>query len=176
MKIGLVAASLAGVLALTCASARADYTGQTITGTLAFGPNGANGGQRWVPNTISVPGTFFYQDNSNTDTVAFTGSTLTVTDIIAPGQNASGWGMTFSDPSMLFGTISVVSDDFSPDLTYSISNGVINLDWLGSTTPGTLTATFDFTAQPSQTPEPSSLALLGTTVLGAAAMFRRRLA
>jgi len=158
----------------TCGSAKAQYTGQTIDGTLAFGPDGANGGQFWAPASETVPGTFMYEDVVNTDTAAFTDNTLTVTDVVVPGGIANGWQMTFSDTALPFTELVLVSDNFSPDITYKLSGGVITLDWIGGPT-GTNTAVFDI-GTPSTVPEPGSLALLGTGALAFGSLLRRKLA
>jgi hypothetical protein len=157
----------------TCGSANAQYTGQTIDGTLAFGANGVDGNQAWAPASVTVPGTFFYQDDANTDTAAFTANTLTVTDVVA--VNANGWQMTFSDSALPFTELSLVSDNFSPDITYSLSGGVITLDWVWTLSTGTNTAVFDI-GTPSTVPEPGSLALLGTGALAFGLLLRRKLA
>jgi hypothetical protein len=166
------ASILAAIFILaTCGSAKAQYTGQTIDGTLAFGANGDLGGQHWSPSSVIVPGTFLYDaDPANTDTAAFTDNTLTVTDVVH--ENANGWEMTFSDTSLPFTELLLVSDNFSPDITFSLAGGVITLDWVGTLSPGTHTAVFDL--GPSPVPEPGSLALLGTGALAFCRLLRRK--
>jgi PEP-CTERM motif len=158
----------------TCGSAKAQYTGQMIDGTLAFGPNGANGGQFWDSTSVTVPGTFLHEDVANTDTAAFTDNTLTVTDEVNAGANSIGWQMQFSDSALPFTELMLVSDTFSPDITFSLSGGVITLDWIGTGSPGTNTAVFDL--GPSPVPEPGSLALMGTGALAFVRVLRRKLA
>jgi hypothetical protein len=162
-----------GLVLLASGIARADYTGQTINGTLAFGSNGANGGQFWVPSSIVVPGSFFYQDGANIDTAAFTGTQLTVTDqVVSVGAN--GWEMTFAAPGSPFAVLNLVSSNFAPGITFNLTGGVITVDWVGTPTTGqTLTAVFDIAAV-SPVPEPSSLALLGTGCLYGLNLIRRR--
>jgi hypothetical protein len=159
-------------LFLACGSAHAQYTGQTIDGTLAFGANGANGGQFWNPADVTVPGAFVYgPDGANTDTATFTDNTLTITDDVS--TNANGWQMTFSDSALPFTGLTLVSESFSPDITYSLSSGVITLDWVGTLSPGTYSATFDI-AGTSAVPEPGSLALFGTGLAAFSGLLRRR--
>jgi len=161
------------LMALCAPMAQADYTGQTIDGTLAFGPNGSFGGQFWSPASITDPGSFFYEDGANIDTAVFTGTTLTITDQVI--DTANGWEMTFSDPAMPFGTLSLVSTNFAPALTdFTVAGGVITVDWAGTGANGvTYTATFDI--GPTATPEPGSLMLVGTGLIGLVGLRRRKI-
>jgi hypothetical protein len=151
---------------VTVGGARADYTGQTIDGTLAFD----GGGQYWFPDTIVVPGAFFYFSLATIDTAAFNGTTLSITDeVLFP---AEGWAMTFSDTAKPFTSLSLVSSDFSPALTYGLSGGEITVDWVGNEGAFELyTAVFDISG--SVVPEPAPLALLSVGVLAIACVRRR---
>lgn len=161
-----------GLALLAPGIARADFTGQTINGTLAFGPNGGYGGQYWNPSSVVVPGSFFYQDSANIDTAAFSGTQLTVTDQVFGGAN--GWEMTFAAPGMPFTVLNLVSSNFAPGITYNLAGGVITLDWVGVLTSGqTLSAVFDITSTPNPVPEPSAFALLGTGCLFGLNLIRR---
>lgn len=163
---------LAGLTVLMGAgSAHATSIGDTIQGTLSFGPNGARGGQSFASPTIVAPGTFTYTDPANTDSAAFSdGTTFTITDVVTNESN--GFGMTFKDLTNAFTSVKLVSSTFSPGLTSSIANGVISVGWTGTTVNNTYTAVFSV-GNTAVTPEPSSLVLLGMGMAGIAAVRRR---
>jgi LPXTG-motif cell wall-anchored protein len=156
-----------GVMAVSALAAPANAS---ITGTLAFGPNGAYGGQYWSPNVVNNPGTFYYFDYANTDTAAFNGDTLTVTDIVS--LNANGWEMTFTQPGG-FGGLTLNTTNFAPGLTYSLTGGKIVLDWIGTFTGG-VTYTAVFNAPATKVSEPTTLTLVGLALLGAGLFVHRR--
>ena len=162
-----------GLALLASGIARADFTGQTVNGTLAFGLNGFYGGQNWNPSSVVVPGSFFYQDSGNIDTAAFSGTQLTITDQVL--NTANGWEMTFAAPGMPFTVLNLVSSNFAPGITYNLAGGVITLDWVGVLTSGqTLSAVFDIASTPNPVPEPSAFALLGTGCLFGLNLIRRQ--
>ena len=160
-----VAAALAFAL-----PAQADNTGAAVAGTLAFGPNGAFGGQYWSPpNTVIGPGLeYYYADAANIDTADFTATQLIINDMVQPDYNANGWKMTFSG----FSQMTLVSSDFAPGLTYSLSGGTIEVNWVGvSDAPHNFTAVFDVTA----VPEPGTYALMLAGLASLGFVARRRM-
>jgi hypothetical protein len=134
-QFGFVVTVLAIGAAIASGKARAGYIGQTIDGTLAFGPFCIEFGQFWSPASIRVPGTFQYSDEANTDTADFSGTTLTITDQVTSGAN--GWLMTFTDAAMPFTELSLVSSDFGRGSFADLSGGSIQMGWIGTFTPGT---------------------------------------
>ena len=171
LKSSLCAAATALAFALP---AQANNTGLGVTGTLAFGPNGANGGQFWAPqNTVIGAGIeYTYVDGANTDTADFSATQLTVRDQVMTGAN--GWEMTFDTPGS-FTALALVSSNFGPALTFSLVAGKIVLDWVGTNTaPHDFRAVFNVTAAPA-IPEPETYALMlaGLGIVGFMARRRR---
>ena len=154
--------------------AHAGNTGLAVTGSLAFGSNGANGGQFWVPTgaVIGAGVEYDYVDGANHDTADFSDTQLTIHDSVF--SNANGWEMTFTTAGGFTG-FSLVSSDFDPGLTYSLSGGVITVDWVGTGTgPHEFNAVFDVSATPA-VPEPETYALMlaGLAALGFVARRRK---
>lgn len=165
MRKLLVAALLVIAGLAVSQPASADLIGLPVTGTLAFGANGANGGQFWAPqNTVVGAGVeYTYVDTANTDTADFTATQLTITDIV--NNTANGWEMTFSTPGGFTG-LSLVSSNFNPGLTFGLNAGVLVFDWVGTLASGvTYTAVFDVNNAPA-VPEPATLGLLALSLAG----------
>lgn len=162
--------ALAGAALAFATAAHATVNGDTINGTLAFGPNGGFG-QHYSPSTITAPGQFLFIDGFNQDTANLSGNTLTVTDIVFRGAN--GWEQTFTDVSHAFTSLTLVTDNFNPGITYNLTNGVITVDWLGTSVPAA-TYTAVFTVGTAAVAEPASLALLGGSLLGMGIVAARR--
>ena len=173
LKSSLCAATAVLAFALP---AYADNTGLPVTGTLAFGPNGANGangGQFWSPqNTVIGPGIeYSYVDGANRDTADFGATQLTIRDQVF--SNANGWEMTFATAGG-FSALALVSSDFVPGLTFNLNAGKIVVDWLGTgSAPHDFTAVFDVTGA-APVPEPETYALMMAGLAAGAAFARRR--
>lgn len=153
--------------------ALANNTGLPVVGTLAFGTNGANGGQHWSPQSTVIGSGLEYRyiDGSNTDTADFTATQLIINDVV--NDSANGWEMTFATTGG-FKSFSLASSNFDPGLTYSLTSGKLVIDWVGvGTGPENYTATFNVNAV-TAVPEPETYALMlgGLGLLGF--MARRR--
>lgn len=160
---------------LLSTSAHADATGLPVGATLAFGPDGALGFNKFdSPSAVIGSGVeFAYSDYYNDDTADFSGTQLTITDHVK--LNANGWEMTFSAPAG-FNGLSLAASDFAPGLSYQLSDGQIVLDWMGTGGAATYTAVFDVSAAGlavDPVPEPASYAML-LAGLGVLTAFGRR--
>jgi hypothetical protein len=112
--------------------------------------------------------TFGFQDQYNTDTADFNGSTLTVSDVMT-GSGALPWNMIFTDSAIT--GITLVSDNFYNGVTATITGDTITLNWPG-TYPvyggggpytAAYTAVFNVTSS-TAVPEPTTL-LAGAMLL-----------
>jgi hypothetical protein len=171
------------VLCLSASTLRADAIGTLVTGTLNFNGSGttnffdaANG---FVPpgfgnsgGSITVPiGSgieFGFSDGANLDTADFTGSTLTITDQSFVGSS-TGYTMTFTDPAFT-GFIAV---DNELGLLYTFSDHTLTLTFPAGNIKGTESSAFEFTSI-TPIPEPGTLALMATGLLGAAGLIHRK--
>ena len=126
--------------------------------------------------TIVNPGIEFgIDDGSNRDTADFTGSTLTVTDLCLDSNCSKDIPFTMFFTDTAFTSITKVSDTFgSGGLTYSLTGDIIELDWAGFPASFPINtseqAVFNLASAPVDTPEPSSVLLVGVAILGLAAL------
>lgn len=180
-----------GVICVSSATMRADGLsglGTSVSGSITFSGYGFtnyfdknNSVHDFVPNSgysnsaggttfnITPTASFGFESSADLDTALFTGSTLTVSDTCIPFQKTGGcindpFQMTFTDRA--FTGFSLVSNSLG--LTYTFSGDTITLNF-PSGVGGT--AVLDYT---SAVPEPTSLTLLATGILGAAGAIRRR--
>jgi PEP-CTERM motif len=174
------------VICLFCLSAHsafADGTGTSVTGFLSFNGGSTNyfdpangfvpagyGNVAGTTVTIGAGTEFGFDDTANLDTADFTGTTLTISDT-SFGQGEAIFEMQFTDPAFTGFTVGVNG----LGLTSSFSGDTLTLNFAGGDFDGTETSTYTYSTSTGVTPEPSSLALLGTGVLAAAGALRRRL-
>ena len=176
----------AAVLCLADSRVQADLIGTQVNGSLiysgatfnAFDPaNDASdpfdGGV--PPGDLNAAGTtvtiadpaveFGYQDEYNTDTADFTGSGLTVMDVVG-ANGALSWTMQFVDTA--FTGVSELTDDFPGGITASLSGDTLSLTWPGTYSTGDATNQTFAANFPISVPEPGTDAMLG---MGAALLF-----
>jgi hypothetical protein len=185
----VLAATVFIALSVSTVPALADLTGTTVTGGLFFGGGSANyfdpaygfvpagyGNVASIAVTVGAGIEFAYNDGANFDTADFTGSSLTVTDVDTLGANF--FEMIFIDPALTRVTQTSGSAD---GFTFFFSGDELDIFYPGSFDSGTFAATFSLGSSsspppppPSSTPEPSSLALLGTGAFAVASVLRRR--
>ena len=175
-----------GVLSLSAHTVLADGIGTSVTGSLAFqgfpinffdpandGVPASFGNHAGTKVTIGSGTEFGYSDAANLDTANFTGSTLTLSDT-GFGEGQASFVMKFTDPD--FKSFSLISNDLG--VNFSFAGDTLTVKFDGGDFMGTETAVLAYAPNQSQTgvtPEPATLALLGTGMLAAAGVVRKRL-
>lgn len=179
--------SLGMLLLLTSATIlRADGVGTKVTGSLTFSGFGttnyfdaANGfvppgyGNSGGLTTVTIgPGVEFgFEDDANLDTADFDGSTLVITDVSLVGGSNS-FEMRFTDPAFL--SFALLNDTLG--ITYSFTGNTLIVDFASQNIKGSGSAVFSYTSPTTgPVPEPGTLQLFGTGLLGAACFLRRKL-
>ena len=179
-----------GIIALSASSLRADLLGSKVTGSLTFGPDKmtnyfdpatgfvpaeAGYGNSSSPKDVVINSLveFGFSDDANRDTADFTGTRLTVRDVCLAGSNCTvnaSFQMIFSD--LAFGSAALLTNDLG--VTFSFAGDVLTVNY-----PGQFVANDNATAvfgigTAAQTPEPGTLGLVATGILGATGALRRR--
>lgn len=164
--------ALLAVLMTTSVAARADGFGTIVTGAQYIkNDRSYNLFDRYHQATVAIRAglEFASADIADTDTVDFTGTTLTIVDTNRHG--AAPFEMDFTDTA--FASFMQTSNNFG--YTYSFSGDTLKVFYEGNLHPGTYTTTFTYTTTDAAvTPEPSSLALFITGLLGMIWMGRFR--
>ena len=185
---------LAAAAALTLAAGVA-HASTDVTGELYFGggsTNYYNASAGYVPtglgfdNEFGNPVTiddnveFGFQDGRNLDAADFTGTTLSIYDLVydlSDTKFLSGsdpWTQKFTaSKAGFFKGITLTGNTFS-GLTWSVAGDTLTVNWVGTDQPGYYQADFSFNG----VPEPTTWAMMivGLGLAGATLRHRRRVA
>ena len=187
MKKALAVFAVAA-LSFSASSLRADLLGTKVNGTLNF--NGgttnyfdpANGfvpagyGNSTSPNNVVIgPGVEFgFKDGINRDIANFSANQLVVRDVCLLGGDCTinaPFKMTFTDTA--FTSASLLSNDLN--VTFSFAGDVLTVNYPGFfVADDNATAVFSIGTGGAPTPEPGTMGLVATGILGAAGAIRRR--
>ncbi|CAN5646406.1 hypothetical protein BH10ACI4_BH10ACI4_30200 [soil metagenome] len=173
----LLPAALLMMFATSPLTAHADLIGTSITGSLAFNGSSVNS---FAPTVATIgPGVeFSYTDVVNIDFADFSGNGLTVSDTCLLSANDCAfnyaWIMQFTDSAFTGLTFTNLTNALN--VTYSLVGDTITITYPGGA-PLKLAASSTFSLQSSSSPipEPSTITLLGTGIMGIANLVRRRI-
>jgi hypothetical protein len=181
-----------GLLCLSASTMRADGVGTPVTGNLVipiinnvtnwwnadfgFVPAGYGNSNLVHSTTVTISNgitEFGFSNNTDLITADFTGSTLTLTESCVGGGTCSlfSYTATFFDPQFaIFNTISSAPgfSPFSFDLTNQLLTATFTVPAGVPATGGSLVLGY------TVTPEPGTLGLMATGLLGVAGVIRRR--
>ena len=182
---------LVAALAVSPALAHADLIGTTVAGNLSFtGTGSANAldpaqgvvpdgyGNDFGPNVVIDSGIEFgLSDFVVLYTFDFSNSTLHITNSTFQPTTETGYVATFTDPT--FNSFRLI-DNTLAGLSFSFSGDVLTVNFAGFSSEvngnvGTADVSL-FTLGAVETPEPSSVVLLGTGLCGLATFLRRKIA
>lgn len=185
----LFAALAVAVISFSATSLRADLLGTKVNGSLTFAGgsvnyfDAANGfvpdgfGNSISPNNVVINSDveFGFRDNINRDIANFSNTGLIVRDVCLAGFDCTGnasFQMKFTD--LAFSSATLLSNDLG--VTYSFSGNTLTVNYPGGfVADNNATATF-LIGSVAQTPEPGTMALVGTGLLGVVGTLRRRFA
>ena len=177
LKLALAAGAL-----LVSGTAHAALDGTTVNGTLTFNGQATNyfdpnngfvpfgtGNSSGLPVTIGSGTEFGFDDTANRDTADFTDTQLIIQDLFN-SEITAPWTMTFTSDA--FGSISLNSSSFDPNLTYALLANTITISYAGTfsaTSGSSFRAVFDI-GPAAAVPEPATWAmmLLGFAGIGLA--------
>lgn len=187
MKKVLALVAVAAALSVSATSLHADLLGSKVTGSLTFSDDTTNyfdPANGFVPSgfgnhssasqlTINSGVEFGFDDGSNRDTANFTKNGLTVKDLCLDGFHCLGnssFNMTFTDPA--FASVSLLTNELG--VTFAFSGDTLTIHYPGEgIADEDANATFSI-GTAAQTPEPGTMALVTTGILGMTGAIRRR--
>ena len=174
-----------GVLSLSAHTVLADGIGSSVTGSLSFGALPINffdpanaavppgfGNHAGTTVTIGSGIEFGYRDTANLDTVNLTGSSVALSDT-GFGEGQAPFVIKLTDAD--FSKFSLISNGLG--VSFGLAGDTLTINYAGGEFTGQETTVLSYTnqTQTGLTPEPGTLALLGTGMLAAAGVVRRRL-